>query len=308
MKLTGIGDEAGAPLAAQIEATQALGWRHLEMRNVQIGDGPARNLHDLDDEEFAQVEEALAAAGIGVCGFGSVIGNWAHRIEDDFAITEAEIARAIPKMRRLGTTLVRIMSYKPRLREDGTDEPDQMEAERFRRLREIKRRFDDAGLTCVHENCMNYGGMSISHALRVLDAVPGLRWVFDTANPCFNEDRDNPGHRQDPWTFYQAVRPAISHVHIKDGRWNAAKKDLDYTMPGEGEGQVRRIVEDLVRTGYDGFLSIEPHISVVFHSANAAAAAEEDAAAKAREQRDIYVAYGRRLEAILADARAAAAA
>ncbi len=308
MKLTGIGDEAGAPLAAQIEATQALGWRHLEMRNVQIGDGPARNLHDLDDEEFAQVEEALAAAGIGVCGFGSVIGNWAHRIEDDFAITEAEIARAIPKMRRLGTTLVRIMSYKPRLREDGTDEPDQMEAERFRRLREIKRRFDDAGLTCVHENCMNYGGMSISHALRVLDAVPGLRWVFDTANPCFNEDRDNPGHRQDPWTFYQAVRPAISHVHIKDGRWNAAKKDLDYTMPGEGEGQVRRIVEDLVRTGYDGFLSIEPHISVVFHSANAAAAPEEDAAAKAREQRDIYVAYGRRLEAILADARAAAAA
>lgn len=307
MKLTGIGDEAGAPLAAQIEATQALGWRHLEMRNVQIGNSPVRNIHDLDDPEFAHLEEALTSAGLSVCSFGSVIGNWAHAIEDDFAITEAEIARAIPKMRRLGTPFVRIMSYKPRLRPDGTDEPDQMEAERFHRLREIKRRFDDAGITCVHENCMNYGGMSIRHALRVLNEVPGLRWVFDTANPCFNEDRDNPGHRQDPWAFYQAVRPAISHVHIKDGIWNPEKKDLDYTMPGEGQGQVQRIVEDLARTGYDGFLSIEPHISVVFHSA-AATSTGEDEEAKAREQKEIYIAYGRKLEEILRTARTAVTA
>lgn len=307
MKLTGIGDEAGAPLTAQIEATQALGWQHLEMRNVQIGDSPARNIHDLDDPEFAHLEEELTAAGLSVCCFGSVIGNWAHSIEDDFSITEAEIERAIPKMRRLGTKYVRIMSYKPRLRPDGTDEPDQMEAERFRRLREIKKRFDDAGITCVHENCMNWGGMSISHALRLLNEVPGLRWVFDTGNPCFNEDRDNPGHRQDPWAFYQAVRPAISHVHIKDGIWNAEKKDLDYTMPGEGHGQVRRIVEDLIRTGYDGFLSIEPHISVVFHN-TATNSPDDDTAAKLQEQKEIYIAYGRKLEEIIRDAQAAISA
>jgi len=185
MTLTGIGDEAGAPLAVQIKAVQTLGWRHLEMRNVQMDGLPAMNIHDLPEEAFARLTGALDDAGVAVAAFGSVIGNWAHSIEDDFAITEGEIERAIPKLQRLGTKFIRIMSYKPRLDADGRDLPDQMEAERFRRLREIKRRFDDAGVTCVHENCMNYGGMSISHALRTLDAVPGLRWVFDTANPCF---------------------------------------------------------------------------------------------------------------------------
>jgi sugar phosphate isomerase/epimerase len=152
----------------------------------------------------------------------------------------------------------------------------------------------------VHENCMNYGGMSISHAQRLLEAVPGLRWVYDTGNPCFNEDRDNPGHQQNSWDFYQAVKPAISHIHIKDGIWNAAKKDLDYTMPGEGQGQVARILEDLIRTDYAGFVSIEPHVSVVFHSTGGD---DRDPAEKAREQFDSFVEYGRRLEALITTAR-----
>jgi sugar phosphate isomerase/epimerase len=303
MTLTGIGDEAGAPLEVQIQAVQALGWGHLEMRNVQMDGLPVMNTHDLPDDAFDRLVGRLAEAGVSVVAFGSVIGNWAHSVEEDFAVTEGEVARAIPKMQRLGTKFVRIMSYKPRVDGDGRDLPDQMESERFRRLREIKRRFDDAGLICVHENCMNYGGMSISHALRTLEAVPGLRWVFDTANPCFNEDRDRPGHRQDPWAFYQAVRPAISHVHVKDGVWNPSKKDLDYTMPGAGQGRVADILADLHRTGYDGFVSIEPHISVVFHSAGAEDG--RDPGQKAREQFDTFVAYGRHLSALMKEAVAA---
>lgn len=305
ISLTGIGDEAGAPLSAQIRATQALRWKHLEMRNVQMDGLAAMNIHDLPEAAFEQLAGQLQDAGISVAAFGSVIGNWAHSIEDDFAITEGEIARAIPKMQRLGTKFVRVMSYKPRQDSEKRDLPDQMDEERFRRLREIKRRFDDAGITTVHENCMNYGGMSISHARRLLEAVPGLRWVFDTANPCFNEDRDNPGHRQDPWAFYQAVRPHISHVHIKDGIWNAEKNDLDYTMPGEGQGRVADILADLAATGYEGFVSSEPHLAVVFHSADAASAADPEALA--RHQFESYVEYGWRLAALLATATQSAA-
>jgi sugar phosphate isomerase/epimerase len=300
MILTGISDEAGDALATQLGATRALGWRHVEMRNVQVGQHPKMNVHDLPEAAMDELEAALAESGVSICGFGSVIGNWGHSIEDDFSITEGEISRAIPRMQRLGVSMIRIMSYKPRLAPDGADLPDQMAEERFRRLREIKRRFDDAGMICVHENCMNYGGMSISHALRTLEEVPGLRWVYDTGNPAFNEDRDNPGHRQDSWAFYQAVKSAISHIHIKDGVWNAAKKDLDYTMPGEGQGHVARIVSDLVATGYKGFVSIEPHVSVVFHAAGPDGRDPEE---KAREQYESYLEYGRRLEALIAQIR-----
>jgi len=79
--------------------------------------------------------------------------------------------------------------------------------------------------------------------------------------------------------------------------WNAAKNDCDYTMPGAGDGQVARVLEDLVRSGYAGFVSIEPHVSVVFHSTGAPA--EMDPAAKAAEQYRSYVDYGRALEALL---------
>jgi sugar phosphate isomerase/epimerase len=293
---TGIGDEAGSSLTAQIEATQALGWQHLEMRNVRLGEEKPVNFHDLDDEAFARACDLLAAADIRVSGFGSTIGNWAQSVHDDFSITQAQIDRAIPKMHHLGTTQIRIMSYQVCRRPDGSDDPDQQEKERFRRLREIKKRFDDAGITCVHENCMNYGGMSISHALRLLDAVPGLRWVYDTANPLFNEDRDHPGQRQDPWAFYQAVKPAISHIHIKDGIYNPAKKDLDYTPPGEGHAPILQILNNLQRTGYQGFISIEPHVAVVFHDPTAGQS-HPPAAAQAHQLQS-YIEYGRKLTAL----------
>ncbi|RYD36253.1 MAG: sugar phosphate isomerase/epimerase [Verrucomicrobiaceae bacterium] len=299
MRYTGIADEAGNDLATQIRATRELGWRHLEMRNVLVPGFPLGNVHDIPAEAFDTVRAALEDTGVQVVAFGSSIGNWASQITDPFEITLERVTRAIPRMQALGTRFVRIMSYAILKDADGRDLPDQLEAERFRRLREIKARFDDAGLVTVHENCMNYGGMSVSHALRTLENVPGLRWVFDTGNPVFNADRDHPGRQQDAWAFYQAVKPAISHIHIKDGHWNASKKDCDYTLPGEGQGQVARILTDVLASGYEGFLSIEPHTSVVFHSTPAAGASSEEAQASAEEQYQSYLTYGRALEQLV---------
>jgi sugar phosphate isomerase/epimerase len=296
-QFSGIGDEAGNPLAAQIKATNALGWRHIEMRNVQMPGHPNGNIHDIPEEAFDKLAAELETERIQVCGFGSTIGNWASKITDDFSLTLERVARAIPRMQRLGTKLVRVMSYAVEKDADGNDLPDQHAGERFRRLREVRARFDDAGLTVVHENCMNYGGMSISRALETLENVPGLRWVFDTCNPVFNTDRDNPPHMQDPWAFYQAVKPAISHVHVKDGHYNATTKDCDYTLPGEGEGKVKHILSDLIADGYDGFISIEPHTAVVFH--NTGDSSGMDPEKKAQQQFDSYVTYGRKLEELV---------
>ena len=303
IQYTGITDEAGNALATQIRASQELGWQHLEMRNVEVPGFPNGNVHDVPEAAFEQIVARTADAGLTVVVFGSSIGNWASQITDPFATTLERVERAIPRMQRLRAQFVRVMSYAVLKDPDGKDLPDQMEAERFRRLREIKARFDDAGLTVVHENCMNYGGMSISHALKTLEAVPGLRWVFDTCNPIFNEDRDNPGHQQDPWAFYQAVKPAISHIHIKDGVYEAAKMDCRYTLPGEGDGAVARIIGDAIASGYTGFLSIEPHTSVVFHSAGAAAPGDPEA--RAAEQYRSYVDYGRALEKLVRNLPAA---
>lgn len=291
MILCGIGDEAGNSLSSQIRATRELGWKHLEARNVQVGTFAKANLHEIPEPAFEEAVGMLGDAGIAVYCFGSTIMNWAKKVADPFEITLGEVGRAIPRMQRLKTRFVRIMSFKP-----GDDE-ERIPDEAKRRVAEVVRRFTDAGITPVHENCMNYGGMSWRHALELAEAAPGMKWVFDTANPVFNTDRSQPKpwKRQDPWEFWTQVRDLTAHIHVKDARWNPAKNDADYTFPGEGDGAVRRILADAFARGYDAGISIEPHMVAVFHDANASA--QDDAL------RENYVAYGKRLEQLIAEVK-----
>lgn len=291
MILTGIGDEAGSSLDAQIRATQELGWRWLEARNVEVPGHSPDNLHELCQAAFDSAVRQLEASGVGVYCFGSAIMNWAKRVETPFEFTLAEVQRAIPRMQRLGTRFVRIMSYKP------GDDDHRISTEVFRRVKEVTDRFLDAGLQPLHENCMNHGGMSAQHALELLDRCPGLKWAFDTGNPSFNADRSKskPWPKQDPWEFWRAVRDHVAHIHIKDATWDAASKRAEYRWPGEGDGRVRDILRDALARGYDAGLSIEPHLAVVFHQVGATADPEK--------QLRTYVEYGRRLETLLQEVK-----
>jgi sugar phosphate isomerase/epimerase len=292
MILTGIGDEAGAKLDAQISATKELGWKHIEMRVVEVDGFPKGNLHDIPDKAFDTVVGKLQDNGLGIYAFGSAIANWAKKIADPFDITACEVKRCIPRMQKLGTKYVRIMSYKP----DDTEAV--IPREVFKRIREVTNMFVDNGLTPVHENCMNYGGMSWQHALELLEKCPGLKWVFDTGNPVFNADRSKakPGPRQDAWEFWEHIRDHVAHIHVKDATYVPAKNDCDYNYPGEGQGHVRAILKDAFQRGYDAGISIEPHVAVVFHDANVKA---DD-----KHVYNSYIKYGRQLEQMIGEIKA----
>jgi sugar phosphate isomerase/epimerase len=287
--LTGFADEAAPDIDGQIRATKALGWKYIEARNI---DGV--NVHDVPEDKFQTVVDRLQDAGVQINCFGSAIANWGKQVTDPFEITLQEIERAIPRMQKLGTKLIRVMSYAV-LQDRRAD--DQMEEERFRRLRILRQMFADAGITPVHENCMNYGGMSWKHTLRLVEHVPGLKLVFDTGNPVFTDDRarSKPYPKQSAWEFYAHVKEHIAYVHIKDGVWDPETGQTTFTFPGEGDGDVRRIVRDLLSDGYEGGFSIEPHLSAVQH---------DQSVVSPEEQRyDNYIQYGRRMERVLASAR-----
>jgi len=288
MILTGIGDEAANGVDGQIQATKQLGWKHLEPRGMEVPGYAKANFHDIPDAAFDLAVRKLETAGVGVYCFGSTIMNWAKTVATPFDVTLAEVQRAIPRMKRTGAKYIRVMSFKP-----GDDEF-KIPTPVFERVREVTKMFLDEGLQPVHGNCMNYGGMSWRHALELLDRCPGLQWVFDTANPIFNPDRSRPKPwpRQDPWEFWEHVRDHVVHIHVKDATWRPAKNDADYEWPGEGHGRVRDILRDALARGYDGAISIEPHMVVVFHDANAGPADEH-------AMRKNYVDYGRRLEGLL---------
>jgi sugar phosphate isomerase/epimerase len=286
MQLSGFTDEAGKDLETQIKATKELGWSHLSARSMN-----GTNIHELPEDEFEQVADRLDEEGIKVVEFGSLIGNWAKSIASDFDITLAEIDRAIPRMHRLKTKFIRIMSY--------AMEPwgeDQQEAERIRRVREITKRFSDAGLQAIHENCQNYGGFSAEHTLRLVDEVPGLKLVFDTGNPVFTRDRSKPEPHpwQDALEFYQAVKEHVVHVHIKDclNPPEGSTEPAKYTMPGEGQARLLETIRQMKADGYTGGFAIEPHVATVFH-------VQDGQEPDWQQCYDSFVAYGRAFEEML---------
>ena len=300
MILTGIADEAGDSINSQIAATKALGWEHIEARFLSVGNFEKGSIHEIPEEAFNLAVDALNEAEIKVCGIGSTIGNWAHSITDPFDITEGEVERCITRMKVLGSSIVRIMSYSILEDENENDHENQFFEERIKRLKNIITRFEDNGITPVHENCMNYGGMSTSHALKLQNEIPQMKWVFDTGNPVFNADRSapRPYQRQDAWSFYQALKENIVHVHIKDGIWDNLKNECTFTMPGEGDGKVEEILSDLKKTNYEGFISIEPHIASVFHEEDNE---DIDQETKEKNQLDTYIEYGKKLEEIISN-------
>ena len=284
MYLTGIADEASQDIEQQIKTTKELGWNAIESRFIN-----GKNIHDISEEEFDQVCDALDGSGVFINAFGSAIGNWGKDVRDDFSITEQEIGRAIPRMKTLGAKFVRIMSYKV------LDQDDQLVEERIRRLRMIVDSFSSEGITAVHENCMNYGGMSWQHTMELIEAVPNLKLVFDTANPAFNRDRSKDGEPwQDSWEFYNQVKEHIVYVHIKDCLNPKPENNNQeiYVYPGEGDGCVKEIISDLKGIGYNGGISIEPHLAAVFHDADSQNKTDQD-------PREIYVQYGKHLMEIL---------
>jgi sugar phosphate isomerase/epimerase len=288
MLLSGFADEAGDGIAVQIEATKALGWSNIEARSI---DGV--NIHDLSEDAFEEVRVSLEKAGIHVNCFGSTIANWGRRVDEDFAATLQTVDRAILRMKAFNVHLVRIMSYAILCDASGRALSDQKENERFAKLREICARFLDAKITPVHENCFNFGGMSWEHTLRLLDAVPGLKLVYDTGNPGLTSDfrKPFPYPNQDSWEAWQHLKSHVVHIHVKDGRRDPKNGEEKYFFPGEGDCQVAKVLGNAIAIGYSGGLTIEPHMTVVFHDAHIRSSAEARFAN--------YVEYGRRTEEML---------
>lgn len=287
-RLAGFADEAADGIDGQIAAIKALGWSSIELRAVDHVP-----VHDLPQEQFEIVADKLCAADIAVRCMGSTIANWGHSVTAPFEETQQTVRRTIVRMQALDVPLVRIMSYSILTDGQGRVLEDQKEVERFRRLRWICDAFHDAGITAVHENCFTYGGLSWEHSLRLCDAVPGLKLVFDTGNPPIDIDVRTPfpyAH-QNSLEFYEHVKDLVVHVHIKDSRVDAQGNEVFY-FPGEGDGQVPQIVSLLEQRGYAGGYTIEPHMAVVFHNASIRTSEEQ--------RTENFIAYGRKFESMLA--------
>ena len=280
-QFTGFTDEAEKTLEAQISTLREVGWSAIELRLIDD-----KNVCDQTDDEWQCARDLLQVENIEVVGFGGQIGNWARPITTDFQVDLDEIRRVAPRMRETGTKFLRIMSYPND--ENSPLAVDAWKAEVFRRLKELTAIAEGEGIILAHENCNGYGATAEGY-LEMVEAVgsPALQLIMDTGN---NSLHDNDV--EVTWDYYKTCRKEITHVHVKCAK------------PGEdGKGHVtchvdedpvqRRIFADLEATGYDGWLSIEPHIKAAIHAGQ-----DVDDTGEART---VWVEFARRLEKLISE-------
>lgn len=280
VRFTGFTDEAEKSLEGQISILQEVGWTAIELRLI---DG--KNVCDLTGEEWLLVRETLAQAGIAIVGFGGQIANWSRPVSGDFAIDVAELRRVAPRMREANTRFLRIMSYPNP--ENEPWERDRWKTEVVRRLRELARIAGEEGVVLGHENCSGYGGTADGFLELAAEVDhPAFQLIFDTGNNTLHENSAEAS-----WNYYCRCRRYLAHVHIKGAR---PGPDGTYVTCHVDEDPVqRRILADLVATGYDGWLSIEPHLKAAVHAGQ-----HID---ESGEGRCVWIEYARRLEQLMAE-------
>lgn len=278
-QFTGFADEAEKALPGQIATLRDAGWSAIELRLI---DG--RNVCDQTDAEWDATWDLLQRESIRVVGFGGQIGNWARPITSDFRKDTDELKRVAPRMRQAGTQLLRIMSYP-----NPADLPlsrEAWKAETVRRLRELSTIAEGEGIILGHENCSGFGADAAGF-LELVEAVnsPALKLIFDTGNNSLHENDSEA-----TWKYYLACRKEIVHVHIKCARPGPDGRTYATCHVDEDPVQ-KRILEDLRRTGYEGWLSIEPHLKAAIHAGQ-----DIDESGEARR---VWVEFARRLEELV---------
>ena len=222
VKITGFADEIAPELTAQIAGLKGLGMSYVEMRGV---DG--ENLIYHTDEKVEQIKKTLDDNGIRLSALGSPLGK--ILITDDFTPHFEEFKRAVEISHKMECPTIRMFSfYLPQ-----ESDPAAYEGEVFDRIGKF----------------VDYGAMA-PESKKLMDTFSGdhFKAIFDFANfvQC----------GQDTLEAYEMLKSYIAYIHVKD----ALKSDQSVVPAGYGDGNVAVILKRLSASGFDGFLSLEPHL------------------------------------------------
>ena len=246
IRLSAFADEISPDLEEQIAVLSSEKVRFLDLRGVWN-----TNVLDLSNQQVTRVKETLDAHGIGVAAIGSPIGK--VPIDSSFNEHLHLFERAITVARALQTPYIRIFSFYPPAASDrGAVNPAEYRDEVLRRLREMTARARAAAVILLHENEKEIYGDTIARCVDLLQGINDAHFqaVFDPAN--FIQCGQTPYP-----DAYEAIRPWLRYVHVKD-----ARSDGSVVPAGEGVSHWPELLQRLRADGYDGFLSLEPHLAL----------------------------------------------
>ncbi|MCC6424804.1 MAG: sugar phosphate isomerase/epimerase [Phycisphaerales bacterium] len=241
MKLAAFADEISPNLDEQIKVCLANGVEAFELRGVNN-----LNVLDFDPALRREIRTKLAANGLGVASIGSPIGK--VKINEPFGPHFDRFKIAVELAEFFEAPFIRIFSYYP------ADQNDDILKHRDEVLDRMRAKVDyigDLPVVLVHENEAAIYGEKVAQCVDMMKSIdsPRLRSAFDFANFVVAGE--------DPLANWPKLKPYTVHIHIKDARMS----DKKVVPAGQGDGQIEPILADLNRSGYRGYLTMEPHLA-----------------------------------------------
>lgn len=238
--LSAFADEIDSDLEIQMDVLEEHGISYIEMRGV---DGKGVVNYPLSEAE--KIKKRLDDRGFKISAIGSPLGKIG--INDEFG-PHLELFRHTVKMAQiLETKYIRMFSFFIPKGEN----PEKYREEVLQRWLRFADEADGSGLILCHENEKDIYGDTAERCLDLMESIgcEYVRAVFDPANfiQC--------GEETYPKAF-KMLRHHVEYLHIKD----ALSCDGSVVPSGMGDGHIREILGELYGEGYEGFLSLEPHL------------------------------------------------
>lgn len=244
--LSAFGDEISPDLEEQLTHLNDLDIHYLDLRGAW-----GKNVLHLTDEEVSRVKQLCADHGVRIACIGSPLGK--SLLADPLAQELANLDRIVEIGEALDCRRVRIFSFYPA--DTSTNKHyDQYLDEVIERLAHMAARAQAAGVELLHENEKEIVGDTLARCQALVAGVnnPHLRFLWDSANFVqVGEDRVVARG----WPMLGAM---TTYVHIKDAKLS----DGSVWPAGEGDGQIRELLQALVAQNYQGVLSLEPHLKI----------------------------------------------
>lgn len=239
-KISGFSDEITEITKEQFEALNKFGISYFEPRGI---DG--KNISKLTEDEMYALKELMDEYGIKASSIGSPIGK--IKVTDDFEAHLDVLKNVVKAAKILGTEYIRVFSF---YHEKDTEWTEDEQAEVYRRMQIMIDYAKEQDVILLHENEKHIYGDTADRCLVLMNQFygPNFKAIFDPANfvQC----------KEDTKYAYEVLKPYIAYIHIKD----AMLEDESVVPAGYGDGNVEYILKDLFANGYEGFLSLEPHL------------------------------------------------
>lgn len=247
--LSGFGDEIAKDLKTQLSVMAMNGIRYIELREVN-----GKEIVDFTPDERKEIKKELDSAGFRVSSIGSSVGK--SDIGGEFAKPFDRFRRAMETAQFFGAPYLRIFSFFIPKNKD----PKAFRGSVMERMNRFCEEIEGSGIRLLSENELDIYGDTPERCLDIVQTLGYERigLLFDPAN--FIDLIEKVEIYPYAWHL---LRDYVDYLHLKDAVHidDMLRNHHEVRPVGYGEGNIGDILRELDEKGYDGFLSVEPHLT-----------------------------------------------